>query len=51
MTAISVAVERHHKLIIALLVGVIVLFLVACTFHDVLPICHWVFKCDHMMHP
>jgi hypothetical protein len=30
---------------------VIALFLLACTFNDVLPICHWLFKCDHLMHP
>jgi len=50
MTAINVAVEKYHKLIILSLVGVIVLFLFACTFHDVLPICHYVFGCDHLMH-
>ena len=49
MTAIAMSVEKHHKLIIAVLVGVILLFLFACTFNDVLPICHWLFKCDHMV--
>jgi hypothetical protein len=49
MTAIAVSVEKHHKLIIALLGGVIPLFLFACTFNDVLPICHWLFGCDHMV--
>jgi hypothetical protein len=49
MTAIALSVEKHHKLIIAVLVGVILLFLFACTFNDVLPICHWLFKCDHMV--
>lgn len=50
MTAINVVVEKYHKLIILALVGVIVLFLFACTFHDVLPICHYVFGCDHQIH-
>lgn len=49
MTAIAVFVETHHKLIIALLGGVILLFLFACTFNGVLPICHWLFNCDHMV--
>ncbi len=49
MTAIAVSVEKHHKLIIALLGGVILLFLFACTFNSVLPICHWLFNCDHMV--
>jgi hypothetical protein len=51
MTAVAATVENHHQLIILALVGVILFFLSACTFHDVLPICHWVFGCDHIMHP
>jgi hypothetical protein len=27
-----------------------VLFLLACTFNGVLPICHYIFGCDHMFH-
>ena len=49
MTAIAASVEKHHKLIIALLGGVILLFLFACIFNDVLPICHYLFNCDHMV--
>jgi hypothetical protein len=30
---------------------VILFFLAACTFHDVIPVCHWLFGCDHLMHP
>jgi len=51
MNAFAPAVERNHKLIIAALSGLILLFLFACTFHDVLPICHLLFGCDHLMHP
>ncbi len=50
MTAIAATVEKYHQLIIISLVSVILLFLFACTFHDVLPICHYIFGCDHMMH-
>ncbi len=50
MSALAVTVERYHLVIIAALTGVILLFLFACTFHDVLPICHLLFGCDHMMH-
>lgn len=49
MTAIALSVEKHHKLIIAILGAVILLFLFACTFNGVLPICHWLFNCDHMV--
>jgi hypothetical protein len=50
LSGFSGYMERYHRIIIAALFGVIVLFLFACTFHDVLPICHYLFGCDHLMH-
>jgi hypothetical protein len=50
MTAIRASIERHHKPIIAVLGAVIVLLAVSCLFHDIVPICHYVFGCDHGMH-
>lgn len=50
MTAIAASIERHHRLIIAVLSLIIVVMVVSCTFHDVIPICHWLFGCDHQMH-
>ena len=50
MATISKSVERHHKLIIAVLVLIILTLAASCTFHDVIPICHYVFGCDHNMH-
>jgi hypothetical protein len=50
MTALANSVEKHHRLIILSLMSAIVVFLAACTFHDVLPICHYVFGCDHGFH-
>ena len=50
MSAIAASVERHHQLIIAGLGFVIVFFVAACTFHDTLPVCHYLFGCDHAMH-
>ena len=50
MNAVFAVMEKYNKIIIFSLVGVIALFLLACTFHDVLPICHYLFGCDHMMH-
>ena len=50
MAAISQTIERHHRPIIILLFGLIAVFLTACTFHDVLPICHYIFGCDHALH-
>jgi hypothetical protein len=50
MTPLSATIETHHRKIIAALVLIIVFFLAACTFHDTLPICHYLFGCDHGMH-
>ena len=50
MTAMSLTIERHHRLIIAALALVILFFLAASLFHDVIPICHFLFGCDHSMH-
>ena len=50
MTAMSATIASHHRLIIAGLAIVIVFFVAACTFHDVLPVCHYLFGCDHAMH-
>ena len=50
MNSFAIAVERNHRIIIIGLLGVIAFFLFSCTFHDVLPICHWLFGCDHMVH-
>jgi hypothetical protein len=50
MTAISATIEKHHQKIIAGLVLIILFFVLACTFHDAIPICHYLFGCDHAMH-
>jgi hypothetical protein len=50
MATLTMAVEEHPKFIIAVLGLVIVFFLAACLLHEVIPICHWVFGCDHGMH-
>ena len=50
MTSVSAILERHHRLIIGLLSIVILFFVTACLFHDVIPICHFLFGCDHAMH-
>lgn len=50
MATMSATIEKHHRAIISGLVLLIALFLVSCTFHDTLPICHYLFGCDHAMH-
>jgi hypothetical protein len=29
---------------------VVVFFAAACTFNDIIPICHYLFGCDHLLH-
>ena len=50
MTTMSATVEKHHQKIIVVLRLVILFFALACTFHDVIPVCHYLFGCDHGMH-
>ena len=50
MTAMAATIDRHYRLIIGVLAGIILFFVIACLFHDVIPICHFLFGCDHAMH-
>jgi hypothetical protein len=50
MTTISASVERYHRPIIVSLLSLIALVLVACVFNDLLPVCHYLFGCDHGFH-
>jgi len=50
MAAITEIVDRHHRSIIGGLVIVIVFFVTACTFHSTIPVCHYLFGCDHAVH-
>lgn len=50
MNAASTFLERRHRAIIFSLAFIVVFFAAACTFHDVMPICHYVFGCDHHLH-
>ncbi len=50
MAAILATVDKHHRAIIVGLALVIVFFATACTFHDAIPVCHYLFGCDHALH-
>jgi len=50
MDTFNVSIERHHRLIIFSLMFGIVFFAASCTFHDLIPVCHYLFGCDHNMH-
>ena len=50
MAALANSLERHHRLIILSLMTLIVVFVVSCAFNGLLPICHYVFGCDHGFH-
>jgi len=50
MATFNAVIERHHRPIILALALVGVFFAAACTLHDVIPICHYLFGCDHGLH-
>jgi len=50
MAAFNFWMETHHRGIIYSLTLVIVFFAASCTFHDIIPICHYLFGCDHALH-
>lgn len=54
MTALAAratsTIDNHPRMIAGILGGVILFFLLSCLLHDVIPICHWIFQCDHRMH-
>jgi hypothetical protein len=50
MNTYNLLLEKHHKGIIYSLLFVIAFFVTACTFHDIIPVCHYLFGCDHQMH-
>lgn len=50
MNTVNESIEMHHRPIIFLLFFVVVFFATSCTFHDIIPICHYVIGCDHGIH-
>jgi hypothetical protein len=49
-TRITRTIDDHPRMIAGVLGAVILFFLLSCLLHDVIPICHWLFRCDHRMH-
>ncbi len=43
-------IDAHARLIVGGLAGVLLFVLVACVFNDAIPVCHYIFGCDHRMH-
>ena len=50
MNALNESVERHHRPIIYTLLFVVLFMATSCVFNDAIPICHWIFGCDHAFH-
>ena len=50
MATMNALMESHHRAIIYTLGFIVVFFAAACTLHDVIPVCHYLFGCDHQMH-
>lgn len=50
MTTLIGPIERYHNYIMATLALVIVAMVVSCIFDGAIPICHYIFGCDHGFH-
>ena len=50
MATISESIERNHKTIISSLLFVVFFMATSCIIHDIIPICHKIFGCDHKVH-
>jgi len=50
MATISESIERNHKAIISTLLFIMLFMAASCVIHDIIPICHKIFGCDHQMH-
>ena len=50
MASVIRTVDEHPRVIAATLGLVIVFFLTACVFHEAIPVCHFLFNCDHGLH-
>jgi hypothetical protein len=50
MATFNLWMANYHRGIIFSLSFVFIFFAAACTFHDVIPICHYLFGCDHQLH-
>jgi hypothetical protein len=50
MATLDALMEKHHRVIIFSLASVVFFFAAACTLHDITPVCHYLFGCDHNMH-
>lgn len=47
---ITGTIDTHPRIIAGVLGGMVFFFVAACLLHDVIPVCHYLFGCDHRMH-
>ena len=40
-------VESRPKVVAGALFGIVLFFALACLLHDLIPVCHYLFRCDH----
>ena len=50
MSTLAAAVEKHHNPIIIIMGIVIPFFVLACILDNVIPVCHYIFRCDDAFH-
>lgn len=44
---VGTTVDDHPRLVSGVLFGIILFFVLACALNDVIPVCHYLFRCDH----
>ena len=49
-TSITGTIDNHPRVVAGILGAMILFFLAACLAHDAIPVCHWIFRCDHRYH-
>jgi hypothetical protein len=50
MNTLNQSIEQNHRLIIYTLAFVVLFMATSCVFNDAIPVCHWIFGCDHNLH-
>ncbi len=48
--AVGQTIDERPRLVAGALFAVILFFALACTLNDIIPICHYLFGCDHRFH-
>ncbi|MDH3293031.1 MAG: hypothetical protein OER95_01765 [Acidimicrobiia bacterium] len=48
--AVGRTVDERPRLIAGILFAIILFFVLACALNGIIPVCHYLFGCDHRFH-